>query len=257
MALEGQPTTEPPPELAFAPGAELLRRLAPRLVLSVLLALIAILATAGGVATWMVIAQSSGSSTELPAGLVRWFHLSGENNVPTWFAATQLLIAAVLSLWIAETHRRCAMPFVWRWTLLSYCLAFVAVDEILELHEQLGQWVHDRFDTSGLLLFGWVLPYGIAAVVFALCYFRFWLELPGRVRRLFVVAAVFLVGGAIGFESLGGLVVTHHGFGLGLHVVSFLEECFEKLGAAILIYALLVYVQNLVGEDRRALAAPS
>lgn len=216
-------------------GSTLARRLSPRRVLQALIACITLLAalglaTAGSELTWL-------------------FHLNGEENLPTWFAAGQLFAAAVLALLIAEKHRSRALPFAWHWSILSGGLALVAIDELVEWHERIGQWVHDQYETSGLFLYGWVIPYGLAACLVALCYFRFWLHLPARVRRSFLLGSVLLVGGAIGFECFGGWWASHYGHGRGTSAIAWFEECSEKVGAAILIYALLVYLQDHLAED--------
>lgn len=53
------------------------------------------------------------------------------------------------------------------------------------------------------------------------------------------LAAVIYVGGALGFEMIGGYVRSNISDGLKYSLFVMLEESFEMLGASVAIYALL------------------
>ena len=72
------------------------------------------------------------------------------------------------------------------------------------IHERLRVPVRNSLGVSGLLYNAWVIPYGIALVVFVIAYLRFLMSLPKKIMILFIVSGATFVAGAIGFESLSG-----------------------------------------------------
>lgn len=212
----------------------------PRRVLVASVACIAVLTLCGGAAAWLVFLRDIGELDTLPA-FGQLFDLNTEFNVPTWFSATQLVFAAVIAWSVARVDR----GYRWHWSVLGVLLAFIAVDEIAQVHEWVGEMLHQRFDTSGALYFAWVIPYGLAAIVLGLAYLKFWLAMPRDTRLLMLAAAVLLVGGAIGLELAEGLWATHVGYGRVMRALCLVEECAEMLGVAVLVYAMLGYRERL------------
>jgi len=106
------------------------------------------------------------------------------------------------------------------------------MDEALEIHEQFVGPVRPALDiTSGLLLFAWVIPYGIALIIFLAAYFKFIIELPTRIQLQFVSAGCIYDAGAICFELLGGHYSALYGRKSLMYIVlSKGEEVFEMGG---------------------------
>lgn len=128
--------------------------------------------------------------------------------------------------------------------LLSLTFLFLSFDEVLALHEKYGQVIGDyMLGKQKVIYFSWVVPYAILATVFALLFIRFWLTLPFKTRILFMIACVIYVGGAIGMELMGGMIVKHiHSEGLPYAISECLEETMEMGGVILFIYVLLDYI---------------
>lgn len=176
--------------------------------------------------------------------LIRLVDFSAEKNIPTLYSSSALLVAGVLLSVIALAHKRrgsSSRP----WSALAVIFLFLAIDETVLLHERVGGPIREALGTSGLLFFAWVIPYGIALVVFVIVYSRFLLRLPRRIGVLFGLSGGVYVAGAIGFEMLGGRHYSLYGRDdLGYAVLYTCEDLLEMLGVAIFIYALLLYIAD-------------
>ena len=187
--------------------------------------------------------------------LTELFSLSYEANVPTWYASSLLLVAALLLGQIAGrvaevggAHRR-------RWAALAGIFAYLSLDEAIEIHEYLVYLV--SFETSGVLLFAWVIPATLLLAVLGAFYLPFLRDLPVASRRRFVVAGVIYVGGALLMELPLGWWVDHHGDdNLTYGVLDWVEETLELVGATLFIRALQLHLRSgAIGERPRESAA--
>lgn len=148
-------------------------------------------------------------------------------------------------------------PFV-GWLGLSVIFLFLSIDEIGSVHELLVGPIRSHFDTSGLLFYAWVIPYGIGLLCLIAIYARFLLRLPRKTLSWFVSGGCIFVLGAIGLELFGGRI--HDDIGLDgsiAHVVGedalkfsilyTIEELLEMIGVVIFIYGLLTYIVDELG----------
>ena len=182
-------------------------------------------------------------------GLFRLFNLSEEGNIPTWFAATTLLLSAGLFAITWRTVRAAGERYARHWGFLALIFLFVAIDEAASIHELLILPVRAMLSAEGALYFAWVVPYGIAVVCFALVYARFMLAIPRRTALLLFAAAILFVSGALGMEMISPWVYDWTGeVSLPMFVMLLIEETLEMLGVAILVYALL---DHLARRDAR------
>ena len=189
-------------------------------------------------------------------GLVDTFDMNVENNVPTFFSTFLFVAGAALLAVIASQSNAERYTGYWNW--LAIIFAFMAVDEDASLHELLIEPVRDLLAVSGPLYFAWVIPYGLAVLVVGLLYLRFVWSLPVRTRGLFVGAGSLFLGGAIGFESMGGWYFSLHGEmeDLPYSLLVAAEEFCEMSGIILFIYALLNYLRDrLAGEPLRIIIA--
>ena len=177
-------------------------------------------------------------------GLVPLFDFDTERNTPTMYSAIALIFASVLLLYIALTHKKLKLPYI-MWLGLSVIFLFLSIDEVTKIHERLGDPTREAFNTSGLLFFGWMIPYGIALVIFIIAYSRFLFKLPKDTMILFLISGAVFISGAIGFEMLGGRQVELYGYSNLLYSFYYTcEESLEMIGVALFIYALLSYIVN-------------
>ncbi|MFO7323350.1 MAG: hypothetical protein DIU68_016590 [Chloroflexota bacterium] len=177
---------------------------------------------------------------------VRIFNINRELSIPTWYVSSVLLLGGLTSMVIAIIKRARREPFVGRWFGLAAMFIYFSADEAAELHEYLTEPIGEGLNTTGPLYFGWIIAGAIAVVIVGLIYFRFWLHLPGYMKRLYLLAAVLYVGGGIGIEMIGSnLWYLEGGSSLTYSTVGTVEELFEILGAVVFLYAQLVYLTRL------------
>ena len=185
--------------------------------------------------------------------LVQLFYVDAEKNIPTGFSTLLLLFAALLLAVITVLKRRQTASHVSHWAILSFGFLFMAADEAWSFHERLIKPVRKLFGDGnlGVFYFAWVIP-GIALVlVLALFFLRFLLRLPAKTRLTFLMAATLYIGGAIGFELIGGRYAELHGNrNLTYSMIVTVEESLEMAGVIIFIWALLVYIADNYKEVR-------
>jgi len=177
-------------------------------------------------------------------GLVRLFNFDIERNIPTLYSTLALLFASILLLIITIAHKRNNSAYL-SWLGLAFIFLFLSMDEFMSLHEHLIIPVRESLDTSGVFYFAWIIPYGIALIVFVIVYFKFLTNLPRNIMILFVVSGAVFVSGALGFEMVGGIYSELYGENNLLYASIYTcEEFLEMLGIAIFIYTLLRYINS-------------
>jgi len=125
---------------------------------------------------------------------------------------------------------------------------FLSLDEIAQLHELSGRILGMFGRGSGIFYNMWVIVAGFALVIFAVFYFRFWLSLPAKPRKLFLIAGIIYVFGAVGFEMLESWA--HDASWARVVVPGFvtIEETMEMSGVILFIYSLLHHLKTITGE---------
>jgi hypothetical protein len=175
-------------------------------------------------------------------GLVPLFDLEKENNIPTFYSAFGLLFASFLLCAITFARKNRGLGYL-GWFGLAIIFLFLSIDEITSLHERLSRPLRGILDTSGLLFSAWVIPYGVAVLVFAAVYLKFLMNLPKRVMFLFIVSGCVYVSGALGLELLEGYHYELYGSASLIFVIlCTMEEFLEMLGIVLFIHALLTYM---------------
>lgn len=177
-------------------------------------------------------------------GLIPLFNLDTEQNLPTLFSSTLLMISAALLVLIAYIERversQCA-----RWFGLSGVFLFLSVDEFSCLHERLTAPVREVLQTQGAFYYAWTIPYLGAVCLLAIVYAPWFFRLERRVMGPFALAAILFLVGSLGFESLGswyyGGVLSRKNFFYELF--STFEESLELFGVVVFVYALMLYIK--------------
>lgn len=175
-------------------------------------------------------------------GLIPLFHFGSESNIPTLYSSITLLACSALLWTITKSHKKQNQPYRY-WLGLAVLFLFLSVDETASLHERSGEPIRAMMGTSGLLYYGWMIPYGAAVLLFITLYVRFLMQLPRQTAQMFVLAGTLYVAGAIGFEMLGGWWHELHGtHNITYYLFVTLEELFEMFGCVIFIHTLLSYI---------------
>lgn len=197
-------------------------------------------------------------------GFVPLFDVDHEKNIPTFFSVVLLLIAALLLAVITRLKQNQSAPHASKWAILTAGFMLMAFDEAFQAHENLVAPVKALLGNGnlGIFYFAWVIP-GIAVVVtLGIFFLRFLLYLPASTRIRFIVAGLLYVGGAIGFELIGGRYAELHSeLTLTYNMIATVEESLEMTGVIVFIWALLMYIADdykevtfqFYGENRNAM----
>lgn len=178
---------------------------------------------------------------------VRFLGLSYEQNLPTWYASSLLLVCAVLLGIITFLKNQNRQSFVFHWGLLSLGFAYISLDETTSIHEH---W-HGATHVGGLLYFSWVVPAACIVLAVAIAYVPFLRALPPRPRWQFFIAGAIFVGGAVLMELPLGYwtdIAGTHNLGYGL--IDLVEESMELLGVTWFLMALVEHLPTCAGRER-------
>ena len=177
--------------------------------------------------------------------IVKFLGLSYEQNLPTWYSSSLLLLSAFHLGLIALATRQAGGRFVFHWWLLAAAFLYISLDETAEIHENASHW----FNFGGFLYFGWVIPASIIVAVFGLSYVAFLFHLPGRTRNQFIVSGAIYVGGALGVEFLLGYWTDLEGsHNLVYGLIDLVEESMEILGVTLFLCSLIEYLARPSGR---------
>jgi hypothetical protein len=170
------------------------------------------------------------------SGLVsQFFSLSYEQNLPTWLSSSLLFSCAVLLSLIASSERP-GTPFRAHWWGLAAAFFYISLDELAAIHEILNS----RLTFGGILYFGWVVPATGVVIALGLLYLRFLRNLPGGVRRQFIVAGAIYVGGALGTEFLLGYWTSLAGDDNFVYaLIDLCQESMELVGMTLFLLSLV------------------
>lgn len=174
---------------------------------------------------------------------IELFDFDRENNIPSLYSTFNLLVSSVLLFLTASNCKTRNRSLYLPWLGLSAIFLFLSIDELLSIHEKLGSFLKMFFQTSGIFLYMWVIPYSIAMIVFVLVYAKFVFQLPKNILPLFLGSGAVFVLSAIGLEMLEA----HHASQFGKETLLYAtyytcEEFLEMLTIAVFIYALLIQI---------------
>ena len=174
------------------------------------------------------------------------FNLDRELNFPTWYSALMLGFCAILLKIIALGKKQQGDRYTKDWQLLSVIFWWLAIDEVLSIHEIfIIPEVSEALNLPWFLHSMWVIPGVVFVVWFAKRYAKFVRHLPSDSKRHFIIAGCTYIGGALIMEMLG----SHFAESIGQqHIVYALiatgEEVLEMIGIVLFIRALLHYLNR-------------
>jgi hypothetical protein len=178
-------------------------------------------------------------------GLIDFFNLNNENNLPTFFSALVLLLCSLLLFVIASSRKSSGQPAGY-WLGLALIFLFLSIDEDASIHEVLIVPVRTMLEVSGPFYYAWVIPYGLVVLAIGVAYIPFLFRLPRNIRRLIVIAGSVFVSGALGVELIEGWYYAAHDEteDLVYELLVTLEESLEMLGTIVFCYALLLFLAD-------------
>ena len=200
----------------------------------------------------LVVIASKGFDHPRLMGLVTLFDPDLEYNFPSlfrvfvWLFSGLLLRAIALDAW-RKTHAL-RIP----WSVLSWGILYMAVDDGFAIHENLMPplaRILPESVRSGPFHFAWVIP-GLMVILWAGIYFRrFLFELPKPYGIRFFVSGVVFLSGSVGMEMIDGCYAGHHGMdNLPYGLQTWFEEALELTGALLLVRTLLLYLNEYLPD---------
>lgn len=176
--------------------------------------------------------------------LTKYFHFNGENNFPSLFSTLLLLLGSGFLALIFLGEKGAAKGRK-HWLLLSMIFIFLAIDENIQVHEKVSDFVRPLLpsDGNGFFHWAWVIPYFIFFVVVSVYFLPFVKNLNPKLRKLFFVSGSLFVGGALGLELFEGYFFKLYGIDhLYNQLLYSAEEFLEMSGVILLLYALMDYM---------------
>lgn len=191
-------------------------------------------------------------------GVLNIFDLSNEQSFGTWVGSTLHLGCAVLSAVGALLARQQRSRWAPNWWLLALVFLVMSVDETAAGHDRLVAPLQDRFDTTGALLYPWVVVAGVLGLVFLVVQLRF-LRSLGRTGRDLVLAALVFVGGAAGLEMVEGVVASPGGPGEESLLYALLVMAEELMEVGALMWVVAILLTHLIAwlDRPRVVLVPS
>jgi len=207
----------------------------------------------------------------------RFFNITREDGVASWFAVTQTWMEAVtlaLLTWIAAASNQ-GRAKVAAWGILTAFFAYMAMDDGSKFHERIGSAFKDAAESgaaaneAALSLFP-SYPWQLLFVPFFACVGLFmavflWREIEALGPRMMVAAAVGLMAAAVGLDFFEGMDTDHP---LNLHTVirdtwnltsydvshfsKSIEETFEMLSNTLLWCVFLGRLRHMAPDLRFA-----
>lgn len=243
-------TSEPLVERDHPKAAEFTVTIDLQRLMRVLVAIMALLLVSGTAAN-IITNQVAPTKEHKLAKLMNRFDLGFEPSIPNWYSSFSLLACSIILGTIAAAAWRPRTRWRWHWLILSGLFLLLAIDEGVRFHEMLHTVMVEFVEPSGLLFFPWVIPAMIFVAIVGLSYLPFLWRLPRRTALLFTTAGAVFVGGAVGMDVIGGVLVEQYGMESVQHsIAQFFEEFGEMLGVLIFAYALLEWIRDHVGAVR-------
>ena len=179
--------------------------------------------------------------------LIGFVSLSYEQNLPTWFSSHLIFLCAVMLAVISFSNQGHGAQFRRHWRGLAFIFAYISLDEAVEIHEGLNF----IFETSGVLYFAWIVPFGLLLLMLAIAYQGFLRQLPRPVRRRFILSGGLYVGGALVMElPLGYWTDLYGDENLTYAMLDWVEESLEICGMLLFAFSLASFMTRPDGSLR-------
>lgn len=177
------------------------------------------------------------------AKILRLFHLDEEANFPTFYSSLLFIISSMLLLFIGKLKSDFETNYKY-WIVLSFIFLFLATDEIVQLHEKFSNIVYQKFHIGGIFRFSWWIVYALFIIILSVIYLKFFIRLPKRIQKIFLIAALVFISGSIILEIVGTYFysIDNNTKTFTFYVISSIEETLEMVGLVIFIYGLLKYI---------------
>ncbi len=180
----------------------------------------------------------------------RMINMDREMNLPTWYEAALLGASGSLLGIIAQRKQELKDRFSRDWKLLSRIFYFMAIDEIVGIHELfILPDLADDLQLPWFLHSTWVIPGMVVVGLFIRRFWRFGKHLDPTDRKWLIGSLALFLCGVMGMEMVGSTYAQwQHQQSLGYAMLATLEEVIEIAGMIGFIYGLLNYLKTFQGS---------
>ena len=182
--------------------------------------------------------------------LYRYFNLTSELNLPAFYSSFLLGLAAYILCIITLKKIRRSTNFSFQWFSLSIIFFYLAIDELLALHEGLGGLAVRFLGEENLIFQDWAYAGIVLVVLFILLFWSFFNHLPPVHKLRFFMSAALYIGGALGLEIIGSIYIMRNGFqDIPFILFTTVEETLEMVGVIYFINTLMIYLEEIKRND--------
>ena len=190
----------------------------------------------------------SPSGGRIPGEPPRLLALHAEGSFATLFSTALAAAASLMLAFLAVAARETGDRDAGRWAVLAAAFAWIAMDESVGFHEQVGLTLARYVDTGGPFHYAWVIPALVVVIVMAAAYAGFVGRLPPRARAGFALAGAVYVSAALGLEMVGGVVVERVGEEDPRHWdLAAVEEVLEMVGLVLFLASVVALARERIG----------
>jgi len=176
---------------------------------------------------------------------MKFFDLDLENNLPSWFSASQLLVTGLIFILKFRLPNSITNINPYFFLLLGLGYIFLSLDEAASIHEKLNYPLQllsnamPRFEND----YGvWILPYIIVGCIFLILTYKsiiaLWKEYRQPTYLMIVGTTIFITGGIV-FEILSYKYLRTGATPIAYFLEVAIEEFFEMFGISVTLYAAL------------------
>lgn len=176
-------------------------------------------------------------------GLVNFFDLGHESNLPSFFSTILLLSAGIILFYIYKIIQREGRKNSPYWLGLAIIFIYLGIDESISIHENLSEPVRDWLDLTGPFYFGWIIIGILFCLIILIIYIKFLMSLTPIIRFWIIFSGFIYITGVLGMEMVGSWYYEIYDKDFLYQIILTVEEVLEMIGAIFFIKALLKYIK--------------
>lgn len=140
--------------------------------------------------------------------LDRYFNFATEVNLPTFFNAI-LIFMGGQTFYVMASNTIDKLYLKRYWFFMAFVFFFLSIDEYIQIHEWFSSGLPRKFGIGGegIFKFAWIIPYGIATLIFGLYSLKVLRTLEKKQLLGYILAGGLYLFGVIVMEALGGKFV--------------------------------------------------
>lgn len=183
--------------------------------------------------------------------LERYFNFATEANVPTYYNTILIFMVAQTFYVLGKLHNPAERAIKNYLFVIAGIFIFLSIDELAGIHEWFSYGLPQHFGIGGegIFKFAWIIPYGLALIVFGIYSLKFLKSLDRPRLIKYIGAGLLFLMGVFVMEALGGWFVDKNN---GIETLEYYlffttpEETFEMLAMIWMVHINLVEVVSQV-----------